>query len=78
MLKRLHDLNSTFSTLHTQASSIEIFFPKLVEGYRQAKENGLLEVPLQNRQLELLESLVKALSCEIKKLEGLMQTTSPE
>jgi hypothetical protein len=72
MSKLLHELNSTLATLHIQASSIEKFFPALLEGYRLAKENKFLESPLQDRQLELLQSLTKGLLPGLQRLESLI------
>ena len=73
MSSRAHDLNSTFATLNTQAQSIEHLFSPLVEGYRLAREHNLLEAPaLQDRQLELLQALVKGLTPELRKLEALI------
>lgn len=72
MSSRAHDLNSTFATLSTQAQSIEQLFSPLLEGYRLAREHDLLKTPLQDRQLELLQSLVKSLVPELQKLENLM------
>lgn len=72
MPNKKHEFNDIFTTINLQMMSLKQIFPELIDGYRIAKAENLLDSGLTNRQLNSLFTIATNLEAELDRLNRLV------